>query len=109
MAKCLSTPITGITPANFISATYTVTNSTVNAITSAFLSVKINSMMIATDIIELVFPPTITVLTMLSYIVVINGNITIPGPNLTISAYPNSSTSVKFAGATVVAGNTLQL
>jgi hypothetical protein len=49
MAKCLSTQITGITPSSFISATYTVTNSTVNAITNAYLNIQINSMLIATD------------------------------------------------------------
>lgn len=43
--------ISNITPITIISASYSVTNNSVNAVTSGFLLFKINSLVVVTDTI----------------------------------------------------------
>lgn len=99
--------MTGITPVSFISSSYTVTNSTINAVTSSFLSLQINSFIMPADIIEIIFPNTITIQNILTNIVITNGNIAVTNPAITLNA--NGTTSVQIIGAAVNAGSTLQL
>jgi|688.fasta_scaffold632874_2 hypothetical protein len=49
MASCDGNKMTGITPISMLSASYSVTNNTVNAITTALLNFRVNSYVLTND------------------------------------------------------------
>lgn len=106
MASCTSNKMTGITAISLLSATYTVTNNSVNAITTALLDFKINSNIIINDNIQITVPPSITVVGILNTIVITNGNVTNYSPSVTYN--PNTSyTTITTTGANAIPGSTI--
>ena len=105
MAKCSGNKMTGIQPINFISASYLATNYAVNALTSVFVSFKINSLVIATDTIEITLPATITAVNLLTY-VVLNGNTPNYSPIVIFNAN-TSTTTVRTNGTSSGSGLTI--
>ena len=92
MAACMANKMTGITPISMLTASYSVTNNSVNAITAAYLVFRINSLVNSTDLIEVTIPSSITAAGILSYIVITNGNVTNYSPTVTYN--PNTSVTV---------------
>ena len=106
MASCLSNKISGITPISMFSASYSVTNNSINAITAAFLLFKINSLVIVTDLIEIGLPGGIGAAGVLTMIVITNGNVTDPSPTVTYNS-STTITKVTTTGASAGYGSTI--
>lgn len=96
----------GITPIGVITASYLVNSNGVNAVTSAFLNFKVNSLVLITDTIEITLPPTITALNVLTYLVLTNGNVTNPSP-IIIFDNATSITTIKTTGCSANSGSNI--
>lgn len=108
MGRCSGNKMNGITAINFLTASYSVTNSSVNAVTSAFLLFKISSVVITSDTIKITLPSSISAVSSLSQLIITNGNYTNYSPSVTYS--PSSQTTlVVTTGASSNPGSSIEV
>lgn len=108
MGRCSGNKMNGITPINFLTASYSVTNSSVNAVTSAFLLFKISSVVITSDTIKITLPSLISAVSSLSQLTITNGNYTNYSPSVTY--FPGSQTTlIVTTGASSNPGSSIEV